>query len=76
MHVAHEAAGFLVDDRHRLRHFTLPAAPVGRAGRGQIVDAVEPHPRPAADPGIEVAGHCQIEHHQRPALAVILGPKK
>ena len=63
--ITHEPLRFLVDDRERRREFALPALPVGRAGRGEIVDRVEPDARPLADPRIEVARHGQVEHDQR-----------
>ena len=74
VHVAHQAAGFLVDDRQRLRQLPLPAVAVGLARGGEVVDAIQPHPRPLADPRIEITGHGEVEHHEWPSFAAALGP--
>ena len=68
--IAHKPVGLLLHNGHRRRNFPLPAAPVGGAGRGEVIDGIEPYPRPIANPRIEVAGHGQIEHHQRPTAAI------
>ena len=63
VHVAHEAAGLLVDDRQCPGQFALPALAVRLARRSEVVAAVEPDARPLADPRIEVPRHREIEHH-------------
>ena len=72
MQVPHEPQRLLLDDRQRRRELPLPAAPVGGAGRGQVVHRVQPDAGPAADPRIEIPRHGEVEDDERPAAALPL----